>query len=112
MSMGAEAHFVLVAARQLIRALRAFDGDDRLPNGLTNAQLRDVRDAVEHWDAVGGSEASKRLAKIGADASSHVWRGDGSGVFGDVISDSVLRQWTVDVYAELRRWDPYDGWRS
>jgi hypothetical protein len=37
MEMDAEAHFVLVAARQFIRALRAFDGNDRLPSGLTNA---------------------------------------------------------------------------
>ena len=38
MKMDAEAHFALVAARQLLRALRAFDGDDRLPPGLTNRQ--------------------------------------------------------------------------
>jgi hypothetical protein len=61
--MEAESHFALVAARQLLRALRAFDGDDRLPEELTNAQVRDVRDALEHWDTPGGSEAAKRLAK-------------------------------------------------
>jgi hypothetical protein len=33
--MDGEAHFALVAARQLLRALRAFDGDDRLPNEST-----------------------------------------------------------------------------
>jgi hypothetical protein len=46
MQMDAEAHFARVAARQLLRALRAFDGNDRLPDGLTNAQVRDVRDAL------------------------------------------------------------------
>ena len=112
MEMDAEAHFALVAARQLLRALRAFDGNDRLPDGLTNAQVRDVRDALEHWDAPGGSEAAKRLSKQGADPASHVWRPDGSGVLGDVVPDSVLRQWAVDVYADLLRWDPYDGWRG
>lgn len=111
MEMDAEAHFALVAARQLLRALRAFDGDDRLPGGLSNAQVRDVRDALEHWDSPGGSEAAKRLMRQGADASAHTWTHDGPGVLGDVVSDAVLRRWAAGVYAELSRWDPYDGWR-
>lgn len=80
LEIDAEAHFVLVAARQLVRALRAFDGDDRLPEGLTNAQVRDVRDALEHWDKPGGSEAARRLEKLGADASALAWTLDGPGV--------------------------------
>ena len=56
--MEADAHFALVAARQLLRALRAFDGNDRLPDGLTNAQVRDVRVALELWDTPGGSDAA------------------------------------------------------
>lgn len=110
--MEAEAHFALVAARQLVRALRAFDGNDRLPAGLTNAQLRNVRDALEHWDKPGGSEAAQRLATQGADPFSHVWFHDGTGILGDVVSDTVLRDWAVNVYAELNRWDAYDGWRD
>src|SRR5690348_16455732 len=110
MEMDAEAHFALVAARQLVRALRAFDQNDRLPDGLTNAQLRNVRDAQEHWDAPGGSEAARKLMEQGADASSHVWTREGPGILGDVVYDAVLRQWAADVYAELGRWDPYDGW--
>lgn len=112
MQMDAEAHFALVAARQLIRSLRAFDGNERLPEGLTNSQLRDVRDALEHWDAPGGSEAAKRLIAIGADPSAHKWTHAGPGVLGDVVPDAVLRQWAADVYADLLRWDPYDGWRQ
>lgn len=110
MRMNAEAHFALVAARQLLRALRAFDGNDRLPDGLSNAQVRDVRDALEHWDKP--STAAERLAKQGVDAAAHVWWLDHTGVLGDVISDKVLRQWAADVYADLQRWDPYDGWRD
>jgi hypothetical protein len=72
--------------------------------------VRSVRDALEHWDLPGGSDAAKKLAKQGADAFSHKWAPDGSGVLGDVVPDTVLRQWGVDVYAELSRWDPYDGW--
>jgi hypothetical protein len=110
--MEADAHFALVAARQLLRALRAFDGNDRLPDGLTNSQLRDVRDALEHWDVPGGSEAAKRLKKHGASASSHRWSPAGPGVLGDLVSDAVLARWGADVYSELLRWDPYDGWRE
>lgn len=110
MEMDAEAHFALVAARQLIRSLRAFDNNDRLPNGLANSQVRDVRDALEHWDAPGGSEAAKRLIATGADPSAHKWTASGPGVLGDVVPDAVLRKWAFDVYAELLRWDPYDGW--
>ncbi|MEO6714278.1 MAG: hypothetical protein ABIM89_12725 [Mycobacteriales bacterium] len=112
MKMDAEAHFALVAARQLLRSLRAFDGNDRLPDGLTNAKVRDVRDALEHWDAPGGSEAARRLSKHGADASNHVWSAAGPGILGDVVPDAMLRKWAVEVYADLGRWDPYDGWRS
>lgn len=108
--MEADAHFALVAARQLVRALRAFDGKDRLPEGLTSAQVRDVRDALEHWDEPDG-RAAKSLGRQGAKASSHLWSYSGPGLLGDVVSDAALRQWAVDVYAELQRWDPYDGWR-
>jgi hypothetical protein len=112
MRMDAEAHFALTAARQLLRALRAFDGNDRLPAGLSNSEVRDVRDALEHWDTPGGSDAANRLARQGADYSNHVWFLDGTGILGDVVRDSVLRAWAADVYAELERWDPYDGWRG
>lgn len=109
--MDAEAHIALVAARQLLRALRSFDDDDRLPDGLSNAQIRDVRDALEHWDAPGGSNASRRLARQGADAASHRWSLEGPGLLGDLVPDDVLARWAADVYIELQRWDPYGGWR-
>jgi AcrR family transcriptional regulator len=112
MEMDAETLFALVAARQLLRALRAFDDNVRLPSGLTNAQVRDVRDAVEHWDTPSGSEASKRLLQQGADGSKHVWTHAGPGVLGEIVPDAVLRTWAADVYADLGRWDPYDGWPS
>ena len=112
MVMDADAHFVLVAARQLIRALRAFDGNDRLPEGLSNAQVRDLRDALEHWDTPGGSDAAKRLSQRGADFAAHHWSVEGPGVLGEVVSDAALRQWAVDVYADLQRWDAFDGWPS
>lgn len=107
--MESDAHFALVAARQLVRALRAFDGDDRLPEGLTSAQVRDVRDALEHWDEPAG-RAATNLKRQGATASSHRWSHAGPGLLGDLISDAVLREWAVEVYCQLKRWDPYKGW--
>lgn len=97
-----------VAARQLLRALRKFDDNQRLPAGLTNAQVSDVRDALEHWDRPG--TAADNLSKVGADATNHRWSVEGPGILGDLISDAILRKWAVDVYADLARWDPYDGW--
>lgn len=112
MRMEAEAHFALTAARQSVRALRAFDGNDQLPAELPNAQLRDVRDALEHWDEPGGSRAALKLAKQGVDPFKHAWQQhSGVGVLGEVVSDAALRQWAIDVYAELGQWDPYDGWK-
>jgi hypothetical protein len=46
-----------------------------------------------------------------AHRESHIWSYAGPGLLGDLVSDVALRQWAVDVYAELQRWDPYDGWR-
>ncbi len=112
MEMDAEAHFTLVAARQLIRALRAFDGQDRLPDNLSNSTLRDLRDALEHWDAPGGSEAAKRLQTRGLDPFAHTWSRGGAGVLGQIVSDAVLQQWANDVYEILSQWDPYDGWAT
>ena len=70
--MDAQAYFVLVAVRQLLRSLGALEGNVRLPEGLTNAQVRDVRDALEHWDQPGG-RATRAMAPSGADPASHVW---------------------------------------
>lgn len=64
--MDAEAHFALVAARQLLRSLRAFDGSDRLPGHLEHSKLRLVRDALEHWDEPDG-RAARGMQKLGAD---------------------------------------------
>lgn len=110
MEMEAEAHFTLVSARQLIRALRAFDGLERLPATLSNSTLRDVRDALEHWDAPGGSQAAKRLQDRGLDPFAHSWSRTGPGVLGEAIADATLKEWADEVYQTLSTWDPYDGW--
>jgi hypothetical protein len=105
--MEAERHFTLVAARQLLRALLAFDGDDRLPDTVPDTRLRTLRDALEHWDEPNG-RAAKQMATFGADPSSHKWaKGSGEGLLGDLITDEALREWATSVYAELRAWDPW-----
>lgn len=105
--MEAERHFTLVAGRQLLRALRAFDGNDRLPDSLPDDRLRALRDALEHWDEPDGS-AARRMAAFGADPTSHKWaKGTGEGLLGDLITDEALREWAASVYTELRGWDPW-----
>ena len=98
--MEADKHFALVAARQLLCALRAFDGDDRLPACIPEADLRLVRDALEHWDESGGA-ANTRMRARGANPQSHAWLLSGPGLLGDVIADSALREWAESVYQEL-----------
>jgi hypothetical protein len=39
-----------ISARQLIRALEAFDGNLRLPVVLDRLDLELIRNAAEHWD--------------------------------------------------------------
>lgn len=59
----AERLFVLIAARQLIRALDAFDGNHRLPASVTSADVELLRNAAEHWDdetGKWGKEARQR----------------------------------------------------
>lgn len=105
--MEAERHFTPVAARQLLRALRAFDGNDRLPETLPEDRLRALRDALEHWDESNG-RAARKMATFGADPTSHEWaKGSGEGLLGDLITDEVLRGWSRSVYAELRAWDSW-----
>jgi hypothetical protein len=100
----AEEHMTLTAARQLLRALRAFDDDQRLPSSLTNQRIRDVRDALEHWD--NPQKAAARLAEQGIDPRGHRWSPAGHGMLAGIISDAELRQWAQDVLVDLRGWDP------
>jgi hypothetical protein len=104
--MEADKHFALVAARQLLRALRAFDGNDRLPDSLPEGDVRLVRDALEHWDEPDGFASSKMRTR-GADPGAHSWRRSGPGVLGDLIDDTALRAWATSVYGELVNWDPW-----
>jgi hypothetical protein len=104
--MEADKHFAMVAARQLLRALDAFGGDDRLPATMPQHDVRLVRDALEHWDEPTGKANTKMRAR-GADPGSHAWTQSGPGVLGDVIDDAVLRAWAVAVYDELVTWDPW-----
>jgi hypothetical protein len=104
--MAADAHFTLVAARQLLRSLMAFDGDGRLPAGLDDSQVRSLRDALEHWDEPNG-RAARQMREGGLDPGAHQWSGDGSGVLGQLVSDADLRAWASAVYEELIEWQPW-----
>ena len=104
--LDAEAHFTLVAARQLLRALKAFDGNDRFPASLPDDKLRLLRDALEHWDEPTG-RASRQMEALEVDPHSHQWSSStAEGVLGDLVTDESLRQWAADVYIEMQAWDP------
>jgi len=104
--MDAEAHFTLVAGWQLLRALLAFDGVDRLPATLSEHQLRLVRDGLEHWDEPNG-RAATALGALGVEAKLHEWTSTGPGRLGGLVLDSVLRDWATAVYRDLLPWDPW-----
>jgi hypothetical protein len=104
--MDAEAHFTLVAARQLMRALLAFDGDLRLPDGMSHMDVRTLRDALEHWDEPDG-RAARQMQERGADPTSHQWSVAGPGLLGQLVSDAALRSWGESVHDDLRSWDPW-----
>ncbi len=104
--MEADKHFAMVAARQLLRALRAFDGNDRLPATLSADDVRLVRDALEHWDEPSG-RSNTNLRARGADPSSHRWTKSGPGLLADVVPDADLKKWADAVYDELVTWDPW-----
>jgi hypothetical protein len=103
----AERHYVLTAARQLLRALRNFDDDLRLPGTLTNKNVKLLRDALEHWDQPDGP-ANEAMKKLGKDPAAHQWKGDGSGgMLGDLVSDVELGEWARKVYEEVASIDPF-----
>jgi hypothetical protein len=97
-----EVFFCMIAARQLQRALMAFDGDYRLPKALDGKRVKLLRDALEHWDAEGGSWSEAELRKLGGEPRAHQWIGDGgAGTLGDSVEDEALHQWGLAVYEEM-----------
>jgi hypothetical protein len=96
----AEAHFTIVAAAQLLRALANFDGDLRLPPALDSGHVRLLRNALEHWDEPAGL-AQRKLAALGAKATSHEFDRTGTGVVGNLISDRVLQAWARQVLDQV-----------
>lgn len=108
MELEGDKFFLMMAARQLVRALRAFDDDLRLPEGLTNKQVWLLRNALEHWDRPDG-EAMTEMRKRGLDPTSHQWGVDGSGVLGQLVEDDALLEWAERVYAEF---SVMDIWRN
>jgi hypothetical protein len=75
----ADRHFTLTAARNLLRALRVFDGNLRLPRGLGLADVEFLRDSLEHWD-----DPNDRARNVE-----------------QLVDDRSLLVWAEQVYAEL-----------
>lgn len=103
-TLDADSHFLLIAAWNLALSLEVFDGDRRLPEGITKRQIGLIRHALEHWDEP-GQGAYKGLAALNADPRSNRWRVDGSGVVGDIADDQALLEWAAGVRDALLSWD-------
>lgn len=95
----ADRHFTLTAARNLLRALRAFDGDLRLPAGLSHADVYFLRDTLEHWDEPTGY-VTARADRTSVDPEVRSTDG-GGGRRGPVVNDRSLLLWADHVYADL-----------
>lgn len=106
--MEGERLFVLISARQLIRALEAFDGDLRLPVALDRDDIELIRNAAEHWDEPEPTKGwAKKAAEREIDPTLHRWSREGAGLLGTIL-DEHLRGWASDVYEAVR---VIDVWR-
>ena len=66
--------FVLISARQLVRALEAFEGELRLPAALDRNDLELIRNAAEHWDEPNPTKGwVKKAAERRIDPTLHRW---------------------------------------
>ena len=97
-------HFTVIAAAQLRTALQEFDGDQRLPTGLSSRKIRILRDALEHWED-DSQYWGKEVARRGVDPTRHVWSHDGSGTIGELVDDEDLLIWANKVYADVQAID-------
>lgn len=104
--MDAEILMMFIAARQLLRALKCFDGKHRVHEGLDRERVRQMRNALEHWDEDEG-ESIDALRQAKVDPKNNRWRPDGSGIVGDV-DDRDLEVWAKAVYDDITTWDPFD----
>jgi hypothetical protein len=105
--MEADILMMFIAARQLLRALRRFDATFRVPDGIDRERVRQLRNALEHWDQAEG-ESIEKLRAANVDPKHNRWRPDGSGIVGD-LDDRDLEAWAKAVLAEICLWDPYDN---
>jgi hypothetical protein len=104
--MQAEIVLMFIAARQLLRALEAFDRDHRPRQGLDPRQVQLLRNALEHWDDPMGASMLK-LAAAGVDPKDNRWREDGSGLLGG-IDDRDLVAWAKAVHDDICEWVPWN----
>lgn len=96
----AEKHFLLIAARQLLRALKIYGDRKRVPAPRHDPQVTvDLRNALEHWDGVAADSFESRS---GARADAHQW-GRGGTLLAGVLEVDELAAWAEEVEAYLLR---------
>jgi hypothetical protein len=94
----AEKHFLLIAARQLLRALKIYGDRKRVPAPRHDSQVMlDLRNALEHWD---GAAPESFQSRLGTRADAHQW-GRGGTLLAGVLEVDELAAWAAEVEAYL-----------
>lgn len=94
----AEKYFLLVAARQLLRALEIYGDRKQVPAPRHEPKVMiELRNALEHWD---GSAPEVFESRRGAKAQAHQW-GRGGTLLAGVIEVDELAVWAQEVEAFL-----------
>lgn len=94
----AEKHFLLIAARQLLRALKIYGDRKKVPAPKHDPQVMlPVRNALEHWD---GAAPETFQGRTGTRADDHRW-GAGGTLLAGVLEVDELAAWATEVEAHL-----------
>lgn len=94
----AEKHFLLIAARQLLRALKIYGDRKKIPAPRHDPQVMvALRNALEHWD---GAAPESFQTRIGTRADAHQW-GAGGTLLAGVLEVDELAAWAAEIEAYL-----------
>jgi len=96
--MRSEGYFLLVAARQLLRALDIYGDRKKVPSPRHDPKVVvSLRNALEHWE---GAAPDSFQAKTGNRADEHSW-GAGGTLLAGVIEADDLAAWAAEVESYL-----------
>ncbi|MFF0373997.1 hypothetical protein [Actinoplanes missouriensis] len=97
--LNADRRFLLIAARDLLRALYKIGEADRIPEDLAG-HIEILRNTSEHWDEESGRSKRKFAAAGGENPHSHRW-GPAGTTLGELLDVETLVTLTQRIYDEL-----------